>query len=479
MLGGLSAQLPAQSTETLPLTPCRIDAGSALPTAKANCATFEVAEDPANPNGRQISLRVAVVPALSVEPQPDPLVLFAGGPGQGAIESYLGLRGAFEQIRRKRAIVLVDQRGTGGSNRLGCDMPEWDEASFEFDLAVAVEATRTCLDALDGDPRFYTTSVAVDDLDQVRAALGYEQINLWGGSYGTRVALHYLREYPEHTRSVVIDGVIAADQVLGPTIALTSQESLDALFARCSEDSACAERFGDLAGKFAELQQRLKDEPRLLAIAHPRTGELTEQPLSFETLIGVVRMSSYSPLTRSLLPLMIDEAHADRYTMLAANVAMLNENFSDMLAMGMHNSVVCSEDAPLFDQALTDPSTLQETYIGNLQVDFLKASCDIWPRGLVDDNFHEPVQSDIPVLLLSGEYDPVTPPANAERAMQTLSNAKHIVAAKQGHIISKTGCVPELLGEFVEQPDPAAIDADCVKRLGAFPIFVAPTGPTP
>ncbi|MEM7611979.1 MAG: alpha/beta hydrolase [Pseudomonadota bacterium] len=462
----------------LELAPCRIDAGPAIPTAKARCGEFDVAEDPANPDGTRIQLSVALVPALNVEPMPDPLVLFAGGPGQSAIESYLMLRRAFEAIRSERDILLVDQRGTGNSNKLACAIDEEDLATMDIDLETAVEQTRECRDALPGDPRFYTTSVAVDDLNAVREALGYEQLNLWGGSYGTRVALHYMRKYPQHTRSVMLDGVAPADFVLGPALAIDAQASLNDLFDRCAETPSCQNAFPDLRDQFSELTGRLATSPVTVTVAHPRTGIAAEQLLNESALAAVIRLSSYSPVMRSMVPLMIDEAANERYTMLASQALTLNEGFADMLAMGMHNAVVCSEDAPLFDD-IADLDALQRTYMGDFQFRFLRESCAIWPKGIVDDQFKTPVSSDLPVLLLSGEYDPVTPPSNAEHAMATLSNALHVVAPSQGHIISSLGCVPKLLGEFVAETDVSELDTSCVDRLGPKPFFVSPLGPTP
>ena len=249
--GALSLSATASAFE---LAPCRIDAGSAFDTAKAQCGIFEIAENPDDPDGTKIGLHVAVVPSLNVEPLNDPLVLLAGGPGQSAIDSYLMMGGAFELVRRDRPILLVDQRGTGRSNPLTCPELEFEDMSADIDLDEARRQTGRCLDELAGDPRFYTTSVAVDDLDAVRAALGYEQLNLWGGSYGSRVALHYLKTYPQHTRSAIIDGVVPADLLLGPAIALDAQVSLDTLFDRCDEDGACSEAFGDLRASFAALR---------------------------------------------------------------------------------------------------------------------------------------------------------------------------------------------------------------------------------
>lgn len=467
--------------DALELEPCRIDAGPALDTAKALCGTFERAENPDAPDGRKIELSVALIPALNVEALPDPFVLLAGGPGQSAIDSYLQVGGAFEAIRRDRPILLLDQRGTGRSNKLDCPQPSDPTAEVwtGFDLEAIRDFTRECIEALDADLRFYTTSVAIDDLDAVRAALGFEQLNLWGGSYGSRVALAYLRRYPQHTRSVIIDGVVPADELLGPAIAIDAQASLEKLFDRCAEDASCSEAFPELSADFDALRGALANNPVTVTVAHPQTGELREQMINADMLGAVIRMSSYAPVTRSLLPLLISEAQQGRYQMLASQAAMIETQFEGMLALGMHNSVLCSEDAPNFDGIALDDPELAATYLGAQQLAGLKAICDEWPRGPVDPEIGTPVVSDVPTLVLSGEFDPVTPPENGTRAAQTLSVSRHIVAPGQGHIVSATGCVPKLLGDFVNTLDLESLDANCVERLGPTPFFVTTIGPTP
>ncbi|MEM9171704.1 MAG: alpha/beta hydrolase [Pseudomonadota bacterium] len=476
-LAAVDWHTPATASE-LTLTPCRIDAGNAIPTAKALCGEFEVAEDPARPDGKTIVLSVAMVPALSVAPEPDPIVFLAGGPGQSAIESYLGVRGAFAKAQQDRPILLVDQRGTGASNKLSCDsILDEEDMTESMDLTQVKGMIKECLEVLPGDPRFYTTSVAVQDLDAVRVALGIEQLNLWGGSYGTRVALHYLRRYPEHTRSVIIDGVVPADMYLGPAIALDAQTSVEHAFSRCAEIDSCHEQFGDLGQKLRELKASLARSPQTVTMPHPRTAVPTTETVNDETLAGVIRLSAYSPFTRALLPTMIDRAHAGDMTMLAAQSIQINDNFTGLLATGMHNAVMCSEDTPFYGDVSIEQ--LNDTFMGSLHYEYLVESCRHWPVGIVDDDFSTPVVSDKPVLILSGEFDPVTPPAYGDQALKTLSNARHLVVAEQGHIVSGVGCMPTLLDNFIETLDADALEAECLERAGGLPFFIDAIGPTP
>ena len=240
----LSAAVPA-----LELEDCRISAGEAFPSLKARCGTLTRPENPEDPDSPAITLRVAVVPALNLEPMPDPVVPIAGGPGQGTIEFYAGTSGAFEPLRRDRDILLVDQRGTGDSSRMSCPVDD-DFADTTLSTEEIAAYSTECLEALPHDPRYFTTSVAVSDLEAVREALGYPALNLYGISYGSRVAQHYARRYPATTRTVVLDGVVPPQLPLGPEIATESQAAIDRIFARCAEDPDCNEHFPDLAARF-------------------------------------------------------------------------------------------------------------------------------------------------------------------------------------------------------------------------------------
>lgn len=468
----------AVRAEGIELTECRLDAGSALPTVRARCGTLERAENPDDPDGRWISLNVAVVPALSVEPEPDPLVLLAGGPGQAATDFYVAYRGAFERVRRDRPILLVDQRGTGGSARLECEAGEGllEELPAPEDIGPLVAE---CLRDLDGDPRYYTTSVAVRDLEAVRQALGYPSLNLYGISYGTRAAQHYLKRYPEYTRSVVLDGVIPVGAVLGPDIALFAQAALDSIFRRCREDGGCRERFPDIAARFDELRARLGDQPETVGLTHPLTGEPAERRFSPAELASAVRLLSYAPPTAAMLPQLVDQAYAGNLAPMTAQVLMIESSLQEALAVGMHNAVVCTEDMPYISEADIDRAALADTYIGEAQIDMLAEICRHWPRGVIDEDFRDPLNTDVPVLLLSGEFDPVTPPAWGDVAAARLANARHFVGPGQGHGLAPWGCTPRLIAEFVAAASVDGLDWECLERLGPMPFFVDFNGPRP
>jgi pimeloyl-ACP methyl ester carboxylesterase len=462
----------------LALSDCQLAAPGLADRKAAKCAALSVPEDRASPQGRQIALNIAVIPATASAPQPEPRFFLTGGPGQAATESYLALRSVFDRIQQDRDIVLVDQRGTGKSNPLRCPSGNQDELSQDETAQSAW--LRACLDSLkDSDLRQYTTPAAVEDLDQVRQALGYNQINLYGLSYGTRVALSYLQRYPQHVRTVILDGIVPQDEPLGLDVARDAQRSLDLIFARCAADPACSAAFPELPAEFQGLLDLLQDGPLLVSLRDPLSGEMTELSLSREQFGAAVRLLSYTPETVALLPLLIHTAYETQdFSLLAAQYLVVVTDLSNTLSLGMNFSVLCSEDAPFIDFAQAARLN-QGAYLADLQTSELEQICSLWPRGVIPADFKQPVTADAPVLLLSGEADPVTPPENGEQAAKSLPNSLHLVAPGQGHNVIYRGCLPKLARQFIEQADFAGLDTACVAQIQAPPFFLNYNGPTP
>jgi pimeloyl-ACP methyl ester carboxylesterase len=469
---------PHGTASALELKDCRISAGPSFPSLKARCGTFERPENPDDPESPMLELRVAVVPALNLEPQPDPVVPLAGGPGQAAIEFYGGYFFAFEQLRRDRDILLLDQRGTGESARLDC--PADDEmVTSEFSADETVRYTEACLAALPHDPRWFTTSVAVRDLEALREALGYPALNLYGISYGTRVAQHYARRYPASTRTVVLDGVVPPQLPLGPEIATEAQVAIERIFARCAEDQACKAEFPDLASGFLELRTRLAEKPVKVKVADPVTGEFSTVSFGQNELSGALRLLAYHANSIALVPLLIAEAVDGNYRPLVAQFQMTAADISSSLALGMHNSVMCAEDVALYDDSLMDEVAIAASYMGPMQIDALKAICSVWPQGPVDADFHEPLSAAVPMLLLSGDSDPITPPRYADMAAMNLMRAWLLTGRNQGHGQLAVGCMPRIIAEFIEHKSLETVDTACMATNFAMPFFLDFGGPAP
>jgi len=474
-LGGSGAA--AAATATLALSPCRLEHPLRLSSEAARCGVLEVAEDRDALKGAKIGLRVAVVPALNRNSTAAPLFLLAGGPGQSAVDLYTSVAGAFARINRDHSIVMVDQRGTGGSARLACDYPDDWEADEE--IARIRTATAACLAKYGPRVRNYTTSVAVRDLDEVRRALGFARIDLYGSSYGTRVAESYMRRYPDAVHAVILDGVIDPQRALGPDTPFDGERALAQIIARCQDSEACARAYPRLAQDLASLRKRFGPDTVSVTLADPSTGVPETVPFNRAMLGAALRFLSYSGTEAALLPELLHEAAAGQLAPLAAQALMMGRQIGDQLASGMQNSVICSEDVPYFNVDVGERQRLEATYQGAGQLDALAAICAIWPHGPVDPDLHAPLRSEIPTLLLSGEADPVTPPDAAERAARGLTRHRSLLLAGEGHGQLATGCVPKLMAQFLDAEEPERIDTSCLAAHVAAPFFVSPTGPAP
>jgi pimeloyl-ACP methyl ester carboxylesterase len=456
-------------------TPCSLSGGLAPQGTDAHCAKLSVLEDRSAPSGRRIELAIALVPA-SRDALPDPVVMIAGGPGQSALESYPQLAGAFAEVRKNHNVILVDQRGTGGSNRLRCveqtdgGVSPPDRDDLELALKELRARTEACAKELSAraDPRFYATSEAIDDLDEVRAALGVEQLNLMGISYGTRVAQQYAKRYPAHTRTVTLDGVVPNTLVLGNDHAKNLERSLDAQFALCANDPKCLARLGNPRARLDALLTLLKTKRPLVRYRDAVTGESKEEVLERHHVTTLARMFSYAPFAAGLLPLVLDEAAQGRYEPLLALSNLITAGFSESLSNGMELSVICAEDARGLKE---DPADAQ-TLLGNELIRAVHTQCEVWPHGEAPLDARAPLTGAVPVLLLSGELDPVTPPKYGDEVAKALPNAKHLVVRGQGHNVLPTGCVPRLFSQFIDSANALTLEASCLDAVATAKPFI-------
>ena len=462
------------------LSPCQLHQALDLTLIQAECGRLSVPENPAAPHGRQIKLRIAVVPAISTRKRPDPLFVLAGGPGMAATSFYTSVAPVFERIHRDRDIVLVDQRGTGGSNALDCESGEED--LYESTTAEIVAETDRCLRMLGAhaDVRFYTTSLAVEDLDDVRAALGYDLIDLYGSSYGTIVAQQYLRRFPDRVRSVILDGVVPPQLALGATSALDAQAALTSIFSRCVQQPGCHARFGDPAATYRQLRDRLASHPVWVDLTDPTSGEPYRLQFTDYHLAMVLRLASYTPELAALLPLDLHEAGASgNFAPLAGQFLLIDRVYGDAIAEGMNNTVVCSEDVPFYHVGAEQRAELARTFLGTSQLDGLQAICKIWPRGPMDADFHQPLHSNVPALLLSGGNDPITPPRYAAEAALGFTHGLSVVVSGFGHGQLTDPCMAGVMARFVDRASTTGLDTACTRHLSPMPFFVTRNGPTP
>ena len=471
-----AATLALPDSNQIEFSNCTLTLPGTHLTADARCGFHEVAENPANPDGRKISLHVALAPATGKAVEPDPVFFFAGGPGQAASETWVMLRSTLNKIRKKRDIVMIDQRGTGQSNKLDCKSEVTEDLNQEIDLDLVLEETQKCLADLDGDPRFYTTTIAMGDYDIVRRAMGYDKINIMGVSYGTRAAQVYLRSFPETVRSVTLDSVIPMQLALGQEHAPMLDQSVAAVFADCAADETCNELFPGHAQELNDLFGQLRDEPREITLINPVTGQAQPMRLDADTLAVAIRFLSYASETQALIPLLVHEAlTTGDLTRLASQATLVMAGLNEMLARGMELSVLCAEDYPFIDTSADYSGTL----MGNLMLEIIELQCKVWPRGEVPDGFHQPVVSDLPVLLMSGERDPVTPPHYATLAAETFSNNLNLVARGRSHSVMKHVCMRDITTQFIDSGSVDDLDTGCVADIRPAPFFTSLLGPDP
>ena len=453
-------------------TPCRLRGIE----HEALCGSLQRALDPAHPQGVQISVQYAVLPALARNKRPDPVFFFAGGPGQSAIEIAPQVAAMLARFSNRRDIVLIDQRGTGRSAPLLCDpddlsLPLAELFSFERQRE-RLAACLTVLKALPyGDLRFFTTTLAMQDADAVRAALGAERVNLIGASYGTRAALEYQRLFPARVRRAVIDGVAPADMVLPASFSTDNQAALDALFSACEADKACASREPQLRERWRTWLDSL---PRTISLRHPLTDRSERLTLTREAALGLVRAPLYAPTLSAALPTAIGQATLGRLDALAALAQSLGGRRGVRMAAGMHFSVICAEDVPRLAAATDTPGS----DFGDSFAALYRETCAAWPRGEVAASFYTLSPAPAATLVLSGGIDPVTPPRHGERVAKALgAKARHVVVANAGHGVMALGCLRDVLFRFVDAPTDAEalnVDTGCATAIPRPPMFVLP-----
>ncbi len=440
------------------------------------CGSVQRPLDPARPDGTKITVRYVVVPAMARRKLADPVFLLAGGPGQSAVALAATTMPMFARLNNRRDIVFVDQRGTGGSAPLQCQDPEREtlaeqsDPDRQFRLALSCKAELLKLPYIGDEANlgFFTTWIAVQDLDAVRRALGAARIDRVGGAYGTRGALDYLRQFPSATRRTVIDGVAPPDMALPASFSTDNQAAFDALAVACHAEPACARLHPDLRGR---LDLLLKSLPRQVTAAQALSGRDETFTMTRDLVLGAVRGALYTPALAAALPQAIDDASRGKVAGLVGLASTLTSRKSTRLATGMHLSVVCAEDMPRVDAIGDAPGA----DFGDQFARFYRRLCAGWPRGAVPEAFYKVGTSASPVLLLSGGLDPATPPRHGERTAKLLgASARHVAVANAGHGVMSIGCMRDVVFRFIDaesDADALAVDAGCAANLPRPPAF--------
>ncbi len=458
-------------------TRCRVSDRQQINYLHAECGFVEVPEDYAAPAGKTIRIFVLRLRSSAKKPALTPLLAIDGGPGSGASDTLLfGSKKFLDKIRLQRDVFLVDQRGTGKSNALRC--PELPDGMDRSDPETIAAIAESCLESFTSDPRLYTTSVAVRDYDRVRQALGLDQWDIYGISYGTRVALHYTRRFPDAVHTLVLDGVIHPELNLGIDVALESERALQQMLTRCRNSEDCVKAYPELEQGIEKLLTTLK--PGITrTVENFSTGREETFTLTRQQLVGLIRLSLYSPVSATILPLVLHEAYANANFGPLVRRAIQMERATEAISAGMHASVVCTEDVAFTRTEQVDYAALERSYMGKEFFETLRRLCQSWPDGVRDEDLKQPLRSSTPTLLLSGSSDPITPPAYAEQVAAHLDEHQHIVVKDFGHGVATVGCMPTLIGRFLEKPEELPLDLACLDKLKPDPFFIDFNGPSP
>ena len=470
-----AVQETSATSQTIDLKPCTIDNVE----GKVLCGTHEVFENRATHKGRKISLKVLVFAATGPNPQPDPFVYIPGGPGSSATEDAPYLAKPLARIREQRDLLFVDQRGTGGSNPLNCKLfNEADPQSF-LGYFFPLAEVRKCRAELEpkADLKLYTTSIAMDDLNEVRAALGYKHLNLYGASYGTRAALVYLRQHEPTVRTAILFGVSPTNQLMPRIFPQDTERAFQGVLAECARDADCSKAFPNVQAEAKLVLERLLKGPvevELTKETGPNAKDATSAPptkfkvrLSRDLVAEAIRYMLYNPAAALRIPLFLHLAAQDNFVPFARAAIDYRGGIVASGSNGMYLSVTCAEDLP-WVKADEARQLAENTFLGDYRYRQQSEACALWPRAEIAADYSKPVTSKVPVLIFTGEWDPVTPPANAAAVARHLSKSLNLVIPHGGHGfngLEGTDCIDRLQNEFLSKGTTEGLNTDCVKAI--------------
>src|SRR5262245_24662695 len=462
------SKAPAQS---LVLQPCSVPQIK----DKAQCGNLEVFENRSSRKGRKISLKILVLPATGKDRAADPLFYIPGGPGSSATEDAPGVAPLFARVHERHDLVFLDQRGTGGSHPLNCEFYNATNPQSYLWYFFPLDDVRKCRQRLEttSDLTLYTTPIAMDDLDEVRAALGYEKINIFGGSYGTRAALVYLRQHPEHVRTIVLQGVAPTYQFMPCDFPQGNERALQGIINECAVDLPCHTAFPNLDAETKSVLRRLLEGPVEVELPAPNSPAVASSAttikveLSRDLAAEAIRYMLYNPVAASRVPLVLHQAAAGNFVPLAQNALQYRRVLVGSGSNGMYLSITCAEDLPWIKSGEGE-RLATNTFLGDYRLRQQREACALWPRAGIPAGYSEPVRGSAPVLIFTGQWDPVTPPENGDKAARYLPNSLHIVVPHGGHALGGLDgieCLENLMTQFIEEGTTRNLKTDCVKNI--------------
>ena len=448
----------ALADSRITLVPC----DAANYQGQARCGTYQVWENRTTKSGRQIGINIVVLPALG-ERQPDPVFYFDGGPGAAATQAAGYMARLLRDVNQHRDLVFIDIRGTGRSNPLTCPRPPDDAPLQEhFEEFLSEAYVRKCLENQAADVRFYTQPIAMDDVNEVRAALGYERINLFGASGGTRQEQLYMKRHGATVRSVVMHGVHAMDGEVPLPFSRALEDGMQGLIEACGRDESCRSRYPDLRGDWEAVKTRFERGPVEASLPHPRTGEAQTVRITRGVYADGLRHLLYNLNGAATVPAELQRAARGDFGPFARRELEQSARFARVLSHGLFITATCAEDVAFIDEDDVRRATAG-TFLGDYRVRRQQAACRAWPKGEgIDPDFQKPVTLDVPVLIISGEFDTATPPSEAARVAEHLPNARHVVFPNQAHDLTNPNCASMLITRFIQTANGRALDTGCV-----------------
>jgi len=440
------------------------------------CGEYSVYEDRVAAKGRKIDIQFAVVPSITEAKEPDPLVFFAGGPGQGARDMGGFIQVAFAEIRENRDIILIDQRGMGKSHSLACEQPKDQPLSLtnEEQEKFTREILQKCLTELDADVTKYTQDLANEDINEIITALGYDKVNLYGVSWGTRSALLYANQFPEQIRTVIMDGNAPLENKVPLYANEDAERALQTLFKDCATSKDCQKAFPLLEKDFNQVLADFGENGYEVTMNDANTGKEITFTITRSAFVNAVRSILYSPDFSRLLPIIIRQAKDRDFRAISGLMAAFGDGG---MAMGAQMSVLCSEDY----SRITNEAIALETskgFVGNAFINYFTNACSVWPKAPLPEIYKQKLTSNAPTLILSGAIDPVTPGRWGEKMMEFMTNSKHLVAANTGHNVAPRGCAPKLMDQLIDQGNLDNIDGSCLDDLTRPTFFIDGNGPS-
>ena len=456
-----------QEAQRPELLPCQV-AGI---EGKAQCALIEVFENRATKKGRKITLKVLVLRATGNERMPDPLFYIPGGPGSSATEDAPGIARQFAKIRERHDLVFVDQRGTGGSHPLDCKFFNQNDLQSYFGYFFPLEDVKRCREELekDADLTMYTTAIAMDDLDDVRKALGYDRINIFGGSYGTRAALVYLRQHPDHVRTLTLQGAVPTNSFLPYDFAASNERALQLLIDECAANEECHKQFPNLRADAKTVLDRLLQGPVETEISIPGANPPAKSTvrLSRDLAAEAIRYLLYNPGGAGRVPYFLHQAATGNFGPLAQLALRFRQVLVGTGSNGMYLTVTCAEDLPWIKPGEGERLSAN-TFLGDYRLRQQREACALWPQAKIPSDYSQPVRGTAPVLILTGQLDPVTPPSNGDTVAKYLPNSLHVVVPFGAHGLGGLEgieCVERLMVEFVDKGSTKDLDTACIKNI--------------